>query len=84
MKVTLLGTGTPASRDRFQSSALVEVGSDLPAWRYFKRRFKQYFTRCWDYITGRKKVASEKTHNLLRCGEMGGRRGSVALVLPFW
>jgi ribonuclease Z len=29
MKVTLLGTGTPASRDRFQSSALIEVGSDL-------------------------------------------------------
>ena len=29
MKVTLLGTGTPMSADRFQSSALVEVGPDL-------------------------------------------------------
>ena len=29
MKVTLLGTGPPANPNRFQSSALVEVGSDL-------------------------------------------------------
>ena len=29
MKVTLLGTGPPTNPDRFQSSALVEVGSDL-------------------------------------------------------
>ena len=30
MKVTLLGTGTPGKDpNRFQSSALVEVGSDL-------------------------------------------------------
>ena len=29
MKVTLLGTGPPTNPERFQSSALVEVGSDL-------------------------------------------------------
>ncbi len=29
MKVTLLGTGTPVNPNRFQFSALVEVGSDL-------------------------------------------------------
>lgn len=29
MKVTLLGTGPPNNPDRFQSSALVEIGSDL-------------------------------------------------------
>lgn len=29
MKVTLLGTGTPVNPDRFQTSALVEAGSDL-------------------------------------------------------
>jgi len=29
MKVTLLGTGPPANPNRFQSSALVEIGSDL-------------------------------------------------------
>ena len=29
MKVTLLGTGPPSNPERFQSSALVEIGSDL-------------------------------------------------------
>ena len=29
MKVTLLGTGMPMSADRFQSSALMEVGAGL-------------------------------------------------------
>ncbi len=29
MKVTLSGAGPPNNPDRFQSSALVEVGSDL-------------------------------------------------------
>ena len=29
MKVTLLGTGPPINPNRFQSSALIEIGSDL-------------------------------------------------------
>ena len=29
MKVTLLGTGPPVNPNRFQSSALIEIGSDL-------------------------------------------------------